>query len=85
MFFLKASRLPSTASTRLVVVVLPEKLTNAQRRFSGEFMRKFLVMTDLPTPVSPIIKALWPFIRIVFSRNLYLTVSLVGTRISKKF
>jgi hypothetical protein len=57
----------------------------AERRFSGEFIKKFLVTTDFPTPVSPMIKALWPFMRILWRRNLYLIVSLVGTRISKKF
>jgi len=85
MFFLNASRLPSIASTRFVVEVFPEKLMKAERRFSGAFIKKFLVMTDFPTPVSPMMRALKPFMRIDCNRNLYLTVSLVGTKISKKF
>ena len=82
---LGASRFPSIASIKFVVDVFPEKLMNAERRFSGAFIRKFLVMTDFPTPVSPIMRALKLFIRIDWSRNLYLTVSFVGTKISKKF
>lgn len=82
--FLLASRFPSNASYRFLVVVFPEKLTNAYTISSGEENKKSFVITDLPTPVSPVSKTLYPLYMRVFKINLYFTVSLVGTRISKK-
>lgn len=58
--FLLASRLPSNASYRFLVDVLPEKLTNvANKSVDGSaVVRNSLVITDFPTPVSPVINTL---------------------------
>jgi hypothetical protein len=67
-----------------LVVVLPEKLTNAETISSDAVFKKSLTTTDLPTPVSPVIKTFLPALTKLLSKNLYFTVSLVGTKISKK-
>jgi len=82
--FLLASRFPSKASYKFLVVVLPEKLTQAETMSSEAVAKNPFVTTDLPTPVPPVINTLWPAPNKVERRYLYLTVSLVGTRISKK-
>jgi hypothetical protein len=83
--FLLASKLPSNASYKFLVVVLPEKLTKAKTMFSGVLNKKSLTTTDLPTPVSPVTNTLNPLNIRVYRIDLYLTVSVVGTRISKNF
>ena len=65
-------------------MVLPEKFTKALTYSSGVFFKKSLTITDFPTPVSPVISKLKLENIKVYNRNLYLTVSPVGTNISKK-
>jgi hypothetical protein len=59
-FFLFYSRLPSNASCRFFEFVFPEKLTNAGSSYSFDVIKKSLAITDLPTPVSPLSKVLYP-------------------------
>ena len=66
------------------MVVFPEKFTQADTMSSGAVAKNPFVTTDFPTPVPPVINTLWPAPNNVERRYLYLTVSLVGTRISKK-
>ncbi len=56
--FLLASKLPSKAACKFEVVVFPEKFTKALTYSSGVLTKKSLIITDLPTPVSPVIKRL---------------------------
>jgi hypothetical protein len=65
-------------------VVFPEKFTKAETISSDAVFKKSFITTDLPTPVSPVIKTFLPPPNRHLSKNLYFTVSLVGTRISKK-
>ena len=76
--------MPSKASYKFLVLVLPLKFTKVVTNYSGLIlMRKSLVMTDLPTPVSPIKRQFLPYFIRVCKRYLYFTVSFVGTRMSK--
>jgi len=84
-FLRLASRLPSKASYKFLLVVFPEKFTKAGSIISVAVIRNSFTITDLPTPVSPVISTLKPVYIRVFRIYLYLTVSFVGTRISKKF
>ena len=78
------ARLPSNASCKFFVLVFPLKLTKVVTKVSGLILtRKSFVITDLPTPVSPIRRQFLPYFMRVDKRYLYLTVSFVGTRISK--
>jgi hypothetical protein len=55
--FLFASKFPSKAAYKLLAEVLPEKLTQAETISSGAKASQSFVMTDLPTPVSPVNRA----------------------------
>lgn len=77
------ARFPSIASERFLVVVLPLKFTNVDTNRSSIVIKNSLVITDLPTPVSPINRAFLLFYIKRVKRYLNLVVSFVGTRMSK--
>lgn len=82
-FFMNLS-LSMNKSSKFLELVYAEKLSMENTYFSLLTLNRYSYMiTDLPTPVSPVISTLYPPSINLSRRYLNLTVSYVGTRILK--